>query len=159
MEGKPMVRKRAGKRDRAAEERSATDTLALQVGEVCDMRVSGSLGDNVIKFEQFLILASLPVSRTTARQVTRRARVGDNALGRCNVHGDPPRCGSTLRRRSQAVGVDLRPSDQFRISGHSMVPSFAVSGRNGYERRRVWLLSIGRTLRPCSGTCYSYPTF
>lgn len=75
-----MARKKAaGKRDRAAEERSATDTLALQVGEVCDMRVSGSLGDNVIKFAQFLILASLPVSRTSARQVTRRARVGDNA--------------------------------------------------------------------------------
>ncbi len=43
------------------------------------MRVSGFLGDDVIKFAQFLILASLPVSRTSARQVTRRARVRDNA--------------------------------------------------------------------------------
>lgn len=46
-------KKAAAKRDRAAEERSATDTLALQVGEVCDMRVSGSLGDDVIKLRNF----------------------------------------------------------------------------------------------------------
>ena len=70
-----MVRK---KRDRASEAVAATGTLARQVGEVRDLRERGTLGEEVIKYAQFLILGSLPVSRTTERQVTRRARLGDN---------------------------------------------------------------------------------
>lgn len=73
-----IVKKLAAKRNRAAENIAAANTLARQVGEIADRRESGALGDEVIKYAQFLIVASLPVSRTSQRQLTRRARLGEN---------------------------------------------------------------------------------
>ena len=64
-------------RDRKAEARRAKETLAGRVSEIAAARHDGSLGDEVIKLAQVIVLCSLPHSNTGERQLTRRARLGD----------------------------------------------------------------------------------
>jgi hypothetical protein len=66
-------------RDRAAEKRAARDKQALRLGQLCDDRNTGKLGEEVIKLAQAMILCTLPYSATTDRSITRKARLGDGS--------------------------------------------------------------------------------
>src|SRR5271156_4382742 len=67
-------------RDRAAEKRAARDKQALRLGQLCDDRNTGKLGEEVIKLAQAMILCTLPYSMTPERSVTRQARLGDGSV-------------------------------------------------------------------------------
>lgn len=51
----------------------------MRLGQLIDERNTGKLGDEIIKMAQVTLLCALPYSRTEARVVTRRARLGDGS--------------------------------------------------------------------------------
>ena len=66
-------------RDSNAERRAARNKQALQVGEIVASRHDGTLGDEVIRLAQAMILCSLPYSPTSETKITRKARLGDGS--------------------------------------------------------------------------------
>ena len=75
-----MPSKKATKpRDRKAENTSAFNA---QIDKVADMRLAranGSLGDEVIKMAQSMIMCTLPYSKTDEKEIIRKARLGDGS--------------------------------------------------------------------------------
>lgn len=67
-------------RDRKAEQALTKANTAVRLGEIAAARRDGSLGEEVIKLAQVLVLCSLPHSNTTDKQLTRRARLGDGTI-------------------------------------------------------------------------------
>ena len=64
-------------RNRAAEKLAVLEKRTTRLCQLIDDRDSGKLERETIKLAQLLLLCALPYSRTRARYVTRRARLGD----------------------------------------------------------------------------------
>lgn len=62
-------------RDRATEQLRSIDNTAVRLGQLVDDRNTGKLGEDYIKLAQVMLLCTLPYSRTSARQVSREARL------------------------------------------------------------------------------------
>lgn len=125
------------RRNRRAEISRATAKQASQVSELAAARHDGTLGDEVIKMAQALIMCSLPYSRTDETEVTREARLGD---------------GSTLRVTFIATEASRGTAMPFGADRHLLAWIFdrAISGRSAFiewesasEYRREMGLTIG----------------
>jgi len=66
-------------RNYTEERTKATSNRALDVAEIREARDSGSLGDEVFKLAQAMILCTLPYRPTTEVKITRKARLGDGS--------------------------------------------------------------------------------
>ncbi len=66
-------------RNYTEERTKATSKRALDVAEIREARDSGSLGDEVFKLAQAMILCTLPYRPTTEVKITRKARLGDGS--------------------------------------------------------------------------------
>jgi len=66
-------------RNYTEERTKATSRRALDVAEIREARDSGSLGDEVFKLAQAMILCTLPYRPTTEVKITRKARLGDGS--------------------------------------------------------------------------------
>jgi Plasmid encoded RepA protein len=66
-------------RNYAQERTRAISKRALDVAEIRESRNSGSLGDEVFKLAQAMILCTLPYRPTTEVKITRKARLGDGS--------------------------------------------------------------------------------
>ena len=66
-------------RNRNLEAKQAKENAALRLGDLAAARHDQSMGDDYIKLAQFMILCTLPYSAQEARQITRRARMGDGS--------------------------------------------------------------------------------
>lgn len=74
----PTIKKQAA-RDYTSERTRALSKRALEVAEIRESRDSGTLGEEVFKLAQAMILCTLPYRPTSEVKITRRARLGDGS--------------------------------------------------------------------------------
>lgn len=67
-------------RDYAREKTAALTKRVYDLAEIREARDSGTLGDEVLKLAQAMILCTLPYRPTSEAKVTRKARLGDGSM-------------------------------------------------------------------------------
>ena len=75
----PLPARRGGARDHKAETAAASYSLALKAAELRLARDNETLGDDVFKLAQTMILCTLPYRPTAERQITKKARLADRS--------------------------------------------------------------------------------
>jgi hypothetical protein len=78
-EGSVISEKGQAARDYVNERKVALEKTVLRISELREDRNSGTLGDEVIKMAQALILCTLPYRQTEERQLVRSARLSDGS--------------------------------------------------------------------------------